>query len=77
MIAPWVVAIIGSVALQVVSMLLRPKPKQSRDASVKELEAPTASAGKPVGVVFGRVIVKDPNVLWFGDKSSSTYKVKA
>ncbi|PAL23544.1 hypothetical protein [Sphingopyxis sp. GW247-27LB] len=77
MIAGWIIAIVISVALQAVSMLLRPKAKSARDASVKELEAPTADRAKPVGVVFGRVIVKDPNVLWFGDKSSRTYQVKA
>lgn len=76
MVAEWVIALAISVALQVASLLLRPKPKTNRDASVRELEAPTASAGKEVSVIFGRVIVKDPNVLWFGDKSQSTYKVK-
>jgi hypothetical protein len=41
------------------------------------MDNPTADAGRPVPVVFGTVTVKGLNVLWYGDKSKQTKKVKA
>ena len=58
-----------------IAYLLRPKVPSRNDAT-KDLENPTADAGRPIPVVFGTITVKSPNVLWFGDKSHRTYKVK-
>ena len=71
----WLIALaIASVAL---SLLLAPRPKAPKPDSVKDLEDPTSEAGRPIPVVFGTVTVKGLNVLWHGDKSFSTKKVKA
>ncbi|GHW12489.1 hypothetical protein VCSRO54_2314 [Vibrio cholerae] len=32
-------------------------------------QAPTVEQGKPIGVVFGRVRIKDAAVYWWGDMS--------
>lgn len=66
-----------TVAISVASALLRPKPKQPRPDAVKDLEDPTAEAGRPIPVVFGRITVSSGNVLWFGQKAANTYTVKA
>lgn len=64
------------VAMQLVAVLLRPKPKRQKSEAVKDLEDPVAEAGKPIPIVFGRMTVKGLNVLDFRDKSTNVYKVK-
>lgn len=65
-----------AIAVMIVSYAIMPKPKQPKPQGVQDLEAPTASAGREMSVIFGTVTVRDPNVLWHGDKSTRTYKVK-
>lgn len=40
------------------------------------MEAPTAEPG-PVRAIFGPVLVKSPIILFFGLKSTKTYKIDA
>lgn len=75
--AGWFLALLISLAVQVVSYLLTPKPKGPKAEAAKDLENPTADAGRDLPVVFGTVTVKSPNCLWHGEKSKVTYKVKA
>lgn len=74
---PWWIIIAAAVVSVAISILLRPKVKAPKPEAVKDLDDPTAEAGRPIPVVFGTVTVKGLNVLWFGDKSHRTYKVKA
>ena len=69
--------ILISLVMMVAAFLLMPKPKAMSNADPEGLEDPKASAGSPLKVVFGTKTIKDPNILWFGDKSTRTYKVKA
>jgi hypothetical protein len=32
---------------------------------------PTAEPGKPVPVAFGTVVIEIPNIVWYGDLSTS------
>lgn len=77
MIAPWIIAVIVSVVLNVAAMVLTPRPKGPRPDSVQEADNPKASAGSPIFVVFGTVTVKEVNVLGYWDKSTRTQEVKA
>jgi hypothetical protein len=54
-----------------------PRAKTPKPEMAKDLDDPTAEAGKPIPVVFGTITVKGLNVLWFGEKRSRTYKVDA
>lgn len=72
----WLVTLLVAVAIQIIAYILLPKPKQPKPDAAKDLEDPTAEAGRPIPVVFGSVLVKGGNVLWFGQKSIRTYKVK-
>lgn len=75
---PFWLILAAAVAVSIaVSILLRPKSKTPKPDAAKDLEDPTAEAGRPVPVVFGTMTIKGLNVLWFGDKSLRTYKVKA
>lgn len=73
----WAIATLVSLAISVAAYLLAPKPKQPKPDPAKEMDSPTADAGRPVPVVFGEITVKAPNVLYFGNKSIRSYKVKA
>lgn len=74
---PFIILAVAVVASVVLSMLLRPKVKTPKPEAATDLEDPTSEAGRPVPVVFGTITVKGLNLLWYGDKSSNTYKVAA
>lgn len=61
--------------LSLVSYMLAPKPEQA-NPSTKDQEAPTASASKPIPVVFGTVFIKEANVVWWGDAGTSPIRTK-
>lgn len=77
MVAGWLIGLLISLAIQIVAYIIMPKPKTPKPEAAQNLENPTAEAGRPIPVVFGTVTVKGPNILWFGDKSVRTYKIKA
>jgi hypothetical protein len=54
-------------ALLIIGYLIMPKPKAPKPDAVQELEAPTADAGKQLGVVVGDITMKSPNFLWYGN----------
>lgn len=64
------------IALLVVSYLIMPKPKLPRPEAARDLDGPTAEAGRPIPVVFGTVTVTGLNVLWYGNKSIREYQVR-
>ncbi|WP_298702485.1 hypothetical protein [uncultured Brevundimonas sp.] len=73
----WWIGLLIGLALNIVAYLIMPKPKTEKAEAAKDMDAPTAEAGRPVPVVFGTMTVKGLNVLWYGDKSTKTYEVKA
>jgi hypothetical protein len=73
----WFIPLLISLAIQVVAYILMPKPKAPKPEAAQDLQNPTAEAGRPIPVVFGTVTVKGVNILWYGDKTIRTYKVKS
>jgi hypothetical protein len=73
----WFIWLLVAIAFQVIAFLLRPKPKTQKPPEAQDLENPVAERGKPVPVVFGTVIVKGLNVLWYGDKQKRTFQINA
>lgn len=73
----WLVALLISVAMNIISYLIAPKPKTSKPDAAKEMDDPVAEAGMEVPVIFGTLTKKQPNILWFGDKTMRTYKIDA
>lgn len=71
----FLVAFLVALVLQVIAYLIMPKPKQPSSAT-KDLEYPTADAGRPIPWVWGNVTIKGINVLWYGEKDIYRYKVK-
>lgn len=72
----FLVTFLIALALNVISYVLTPKPKKSKPEAAKDLENPTAEAGREIPVVGGTMTMKGLNVLHFGEKSIRTYKVK-
>lgn len=66
-----------SIAISIIAYVIMPKPKIPRPDAARDLENPTAEAGRPIPIVFGQITVKGTNVLWFGEKDIHTYKVNA
>jgi len=64
-------------ALLVINELLRPKPKVEEDR-VEQLDFPTADEGRVIPLIWGRVLISSPNVVWYDDvfQEAVTEKVK-
>lgn len=73
----WFISLLVGLVLNVVAYLIAPKPKQAKPAAAKDMDDPTAEAGRPIPVVFGTVTVKGLNTLWFGNKYINNYQVSA
>ncbi len=70
-------AFLIGLVLNVVAYMLMPKPKQAKPPEAQDGEDPVAEAGKTLPVVFGTMIVKELNVLWFGVKEKNNYTTQA
>jgi len=67
---PFLVSLAIGLALSYVAYLLAPKPKQPKPPAAKELENPTAEAGRPIPVVFGSMSVQSLNNMGYWDKQT-------
>lgn len=59
-----------------VSAALAPKPPKPKQASLSDFDVPVAEQGRAIPVVFGTVVLKDPNVLWYGDLRTTAIQEK-
>jgi len=63
-----------------ITELLRPKPnlEDAKPAGLGDFQVPTATEGRVVPIIWGRVKVSGPNVVWYGDLQANpiTEKVK-
>ena len=73
----FVIQIAIMIVSAVISAALAPKPKPPKPASITDFDVPTAEEGREIPVVFGEVWISGPNVLWYGDLTSSPIKKKS
>jgi len=63
-----------------ITELLRPKPKleNAKPAGIGDFNVPTATEGRVVPIIWGKVKLGGPNIVWYGDLTTSaiTKKVK-
>jgi hypothetical protein len=66
---PFLTMLLVYVATFLITELLRPKPnlENAKPASLGDFQVPTATEGRPIPIIFGRVNMKGPNVIWYGD----------
>lgn len=62
-----ILALVLMVVSTIISMVFRPKPIPPAAAALSDFTVPTADPGRPIPIIFGTVLVKGPNVVWFGD----------
>ncbi|MER9680854.1 hypothetical protein NKJ23_16180 [Mesorhizobium sp. M0184] len=74
---PLLINLIIGIALQALGYLLMPKSKSEKTDEVTDMDSPTAEGGRPIPVVFGEIEVTGVNIVWFGDKATTTRKIKA
>lgn len=57
------------VATFLITELLRPKPniENAKPAGLGDFQVPTATEGRVVPIIWGRVKTSGPNVVWYGD----------
>ena len=72
----WFIPLLLAIAFNVIAYLLTAKPKKTKPEAAKDMENPTADAGRPIPVVFGTVTVKGLNVLHFSDKASHSFDLR-
>ena len=65
----FVTALVVSIVLAIIAELLRPKPdiEDARPTGLGDIQAPTATEGRVVPLIFGRNLVQGPNCTWYGD----------
>lgn len=73
---PFITQIAIGLGLMVLAYLIMPRPKSPKQ-EFRDLQYPTADAGRPIPIIFGTKNVTAPNVLHHTEKSTRTYKVKA
>ena len=74
---PILIQLAIGVALQAIGYLMMGKPKGTKPDTVQDLEDPTAEAGRPIPVIFGQIEVKGVNIVFFSEKTTKTFMVKA
>jgi hypothetical protein len=62
------------VATTALSALLAKRPSAPKPSALGEFEAPTAEEDRAIPIVFGTVLLKGPNVVWYGALSSVKLK---
>jgi len=57
------------IATFLITELLRPKPniENAKPAGIGDFQVPTATEGRSVPLIWGRVKMAGPNVVWYGD----------
>lgn len=66
----WITLILMVIST-IVSIMFRPVPVPPAAAGFADLQVPVATAGAPIPVIFGTVLIKNPNVVWFGDLTAN------
>jgi hypothetical protein len=51
----------------VIGALLTPRPPKPAAATPSNLDVPVAESGKAIPVLFGTRVIRQANVVWYGD----------
>lgn len=62
----WVYLVIA-IVVAIAAYAMAPRPPEPTPPMLKDIDVPTAEEGRPVPVVFGTMVVKSPNIVWYGD----------
>jgi hypothetical protein len=71
----WVYLVVA-IVVAIAAYAMAPKPPEPKPPMLKDFDVPTAEQGRPVPVVFGTVVLKSPNIVWYGDLAYTPIKSK-
>jgi hypothetical protein len=71
------VQLVVSLVMMALAYALAPRPPRPSPAGLGDVQAPTAEVGRPIPVIFGTVMLRGSNVLWYGDLSTTDIKSSA
>ena len=60
-----------------ISLAVQPKQPVPKPVALSDFNVPTAEPGRPIPMVFGTVMLRAPNVVWYGDLSYTKIKTKS
>ncbi len=63
----WTIILYLIVIILAVVFAASAKGPETKPATLADVEAPTAEQGRAIPVVFGTVVLKSPNLVWYGD----------
>ena len=71
------IPLLVSLVINVIAYAILPKPKNqtTRPEAAREMDSPTAEAGRPIPVVFGKKKLKAPNFLYYTDKNIEEFDI--
>lgn len=69
-----IIAVVLAVVSTALSIALQPRQIPPPAAGIGDLQAPIAEEGRPIPVVFGTVLLRAPNVVWYGDLTTEPVK---
>lgn len=72
----WFIQLLIGLALNIVAYLIMPKPKAPQPPETKDMENPTAEAGRPLPVAFGSLRVQGLNIIYYGEKATVMRELK-
>lgn len=73
---PLTAMILMAIAMALLTFLLTPRPKLPKLQPEKSIDVPETDVGRPLPVIFGTVIIRNPNVVWFGHLKIKRVKKK-
>ncbi len=77
---PFFALLIQYLVTFLITELLRPKPKieNAKPAGLGDFNVPTATEGRVVPIIWGKIKLAGPNIVWYGDLTSTaiTRRVK-
>lgn len=71
----WVQLVI-LIVTAIIAYQMAPKAQDPPPAGIGDFDVPTAEEDRTIPVVFGRVWIKGPNVVWYGDLKTQKVKKK-
>ena len=75
---PFLTFLLIYVATFLITELLRPKPniEDAKPSGIGDFQLPTATEGRVIPIIWGRVKIAGPNVVWYGDLVADPIKEK-
>jgi hypothetical protein len=74
---PLLIQLVIGIAVEALGYLIMPQVKSERADEVTQMDDPTAEGGRPIPVVFGELDVSELNIIWFGEKATTSRQVSA